>query len=357
MNSPIKNVVLFMAAFLTLLPGASMYANASPQAASSTYSADELDQLLATVALYPDPLLAQMLPAASFVDQISQAQSLLNGQVDERIIRAQNWDVSVKAIAHYPPVLRMMSDNRDWTVASGQAFVTQPQDVASSIQRLRAQAKQQGALESNSQQQVSADSGYIQVEPAESDTVYIPVYGNDYGYGYGGYYGYGSVSYSGYAIGAWLNRDWDWSGRGPYYHGWNGRGWINNSRNVVDTGNRTYVNNNFGKIDVNRNVLTRDVGNFRRSLDQSVMARHNPMAARPPAMPPGNMAPRTKPLPAAPRPLTPPSASPRLPAAPHLPGTRGPVAPMGPSIRRGPSMAPPPMHAPPPPPPPPFPHP
>src|SRR5689334_7085386 len=81
----------------------------SPQAAPA-YSAEELDQMLAPIALYPDPLLAQILPAASFADQVNEAQQQLGGHVDERFIENQNWDISVKAIAHYPSILYMMAE-------------------------------------------------------------------------------------------------------------------------------------------------------------------------------------------------------------------------------------------------------
>src|SRR5262245_16613243 len=103
---------------------------------------DELDYLLGPIALYPDPLLAQILPAATFVDQIDQAQRLLNGKVDENLIDRQDWDVSVKSIAHYPEILSQMDQHTDWTVAIGQAYIEQEQDVEQSIQRLRKLAEE-----------------------------------------------------------------------------------------------------------------------------------------------------------------------------------------------------------------------
>src|SRR5215475_7573967 len=114
--------------------------------------------MLAPIALYPDPLLAQILPAASFGDEISQAQSLLNGQVDEGLIESQPWDVSVQSLAHYPQVLQMMAENPDWTAAIGQAYVTQKRDVERSIQRLRRQAEEAGILQSTSEQVVNVAS-------------------------------------------------------------------------------------------------------------------------------------------------------------------------------------------------------
>ncbi|HEV2615062.1 MAG TPA: DUF3300 domain-containing protein, partial [Candidatus Acidoferrales bacterium] len=116
------------------------------------YSPDQMDNLLAPIALYPDPLLAQVLPAATFVDQIDDADRWVraNGQED---IDDQPWDVSVKAVAHYPEVLDMMDEKLDWTTAVGQAYVNQSTDVMESIQRLRSLAYSQGNLVSNSQWQ------------------------------------------------------------------------------------------------------------------------------------------------------------------------------------------------------------
>jgi hypothetical protein len=97
-----------------------------------------------TIALYPDPLLAQVVPAATFIDQLEEARRVLGGSTDDNQIGNQNWDVSVKSVAHYPQILDRMVEQRDWTTALGQAYVNQSTDVAKSIQRLRAQARSAG---------------------------------------------------------------------------------------------------------------------------------------------------------------------------------------------------------------------
>jgi hypothetical protein len=112
-------------------------AAATSPVSDQKYSDDELDEMLAPIALYPDPLLAQMIPAATFFDQLEEAQRTLNGKSDDNLIADQNWEVSVKSVAHYPQVLRLMVENQDRTIAIGQAYVSQPQDVSKSIQRLR----------------------------------------------------------------------------------------------------------------------------------------------------------------------------------------------------------------------------
>src|ERR1017187_7621613 len=127
----------------------------SAQGAGVLFTPDQLDNLLAPVALYPDPLLAQVLIASTFVDQIDVASRLVRANKDPKLIDTQPWDVSVKSVAHYPTVLNMMSDKLDWTTAVGQAYVSQSTDVTASIQRLRNMAHNQGNLVTTPQQEVT----------------------------------------------------------------------------------------------------------------------------------------------------------------------------------------------------------
>src|ERR1051326_7594175 len=305
-------------------PPAMQYCFAAPQLypqVAPAYSYDELDQMLAPIALYPDPLLAQILPAASFGDQVTQAQQLLGGSVDEGLIENQDWDISVKAIAHYPSILNMMVQNAGWTAALGQAYIIQPADVSRSIQRLREEARAEGVLESTSQQQVIVQPNVIRIEPAQARYIYVPAYDPEEIWGYpdligapvfpGGLIGFGT----GLLIGAWLNRDWDWHGGGPYYHGWRGGGWVRASRRYVNTGNRFYVNNQFRNVHVDRRVASRNTSDFRSRMDRNAVAREKPAVRgappagtravvpstpAPPAMKPAP-GPKVPPAPAAPR--------------------------------------------------------
>src|SRR5512137_1972127 len=102
---------------------------------SPLFTDQELDNLLAPIALYPDPLLAQMLPASTYPEEIAGAADWLRRGGSISGIDLQYWDESVKAIAHYPNVLKMMADNIDWTADLGDAFLNQPENVANSIQR------------------------------------------------------------------------------------------------------------------------------------------------------------------------------------------------------------------------------
>ena len=141
------------------------------------FTADELDDMLAPIALYPDPLLAQMLPAATFIDQIDEAARYVGQYGNSAQVDDQPWDVSVRALAHYPSVLLMMDQKYDWTVSLGQAFANQEDDVFDSVQRLRAQALAEGNLVSTPEQQViNNEDGTISIVPVEPEVIYVPQY-------------------------------------------------------------------------------------------------------------------------------------------------------------------------------------
>lgn len=235
------------------------------------YSPNQLDNLVAPVALYPDPLLAQLLVAATFPDQIQDASGWVRAN-NPYYIDDQPWDVSVKAVAHYPTVLNMMNDRLDWTIALGQAYANQSTDVMMSVQRLRNMAYAQGNLITTPQQQVIVDRGYIQIVPAQPRWIYVPVYDPGVifvrhvyrpGLGFGGFFRFGR----GFVIGAWLNYDMDWHSRRIVYEGWrdHDRGWRGRSRPYVHITN-IYVNNRYEHIRVNQAVLDRhvDYDNVRR---------------------------------------------------------------------------------------------
>src|SRR5581483_11695994 len=120
----------------------------------SYFDNDQLDNLVAPIALYPDPLLAQVLVAATFPDQIDEADREMRAGADRYDIDDAPWDVSVKAIAHYPSVLHMMASKLDWTTSLGQAYVSQSTDVMNAVQRLRIHARDAGYLATNPQQEV-----------------------------------------------------------------------------------------------------------------------------------------------------------------------------------------------------------
>jgi hypothetical protein len=174
-------------------------------------AAEELDRMLAPVALYPDPLLAQLLPAATLPAQVVSADRYAREGGDPRLIDVQPWDNSLKALARYPATLRMMDDNLAWTTDLGQAFVNQPSDVMDSVQRLRARARELGNLQSTPQQLVVVNGGIIEILPAAPQVVYVPVYQPEVVYVRPPPPGRFYVSFgAGLVVGAWLNHDCDW---------------------------------------------------------------------------------------------------------------------------------------------------
>jgi len=225
------------------------------------FSPDQLDNLLAPVALYPDPLLAQVLVAATYPDQIDEAARFTRAGSNPDDIDAQPWDVSVRAVAHYPTVLYMMADRLDWTTALGQAYVNQPDDVMASVQRLRQEAQAAGNLATNPEEQVTVDDGNIDIWPAQPQYLYVPVYDPSIVFfGSGGIFGGPVITFgTGFPIGVWLNLDCDWRHHKIYYHAWSGgAGWIARSRPYIHL-NNVYVNNNLRNVTVNRGVVSRRV--------------------------------------------------------------------------------------------------
>jgi len=229
-------------------------------------SAEQMDNLLAPIALYPDPLLAQVFPASTFVDQIDQAARWLRSNNNNPAkIDSQTWDVSVKSVGHYPQVVYMMSDKLDWTTALGQAYVNQSTDVLTSVQRLRARAKSAGYLVSTPQQVVIVEKEVIKVVPAQPQVIYVPTYNPQVVYvqpsgpSTGTVVAAAAISFGvGLAIGAWLNNDCNWYSHTVYYHGWHGSGWVTTSSHYVHV-NSVYVNHSYSTVHVNSAVVNRNV--------------------------------------------------------------------------------------------------
>jgi hypothetical protein len=151
---------------------------ASVPAPIPQYTPAQIDQLTASIALYPDPLLASMLAAATFPnDLVAAAQwSALNPAPNDAQIDVQTWDPSVKVLLHYPAVLAWMAQNIQWTQTLGTAFVNQQADVFGSVQRLRAAALAAGSLVSTPEQQVVVNGGVVQILPAAPGVLFVPVY-------------------------------------------------------------------------------------------------------------------------------------------------------------------------------------
>jgi hypothetical protein len=195
------------------------------QTPGATYSPEQLDQMLGPIALYPDPLIALILPASTLPSDLAQAANYLAANGAPGGIDAQPWDPSVKGLAHYPDVLKWMNDNLDWTQALGAAFAQQPADVMKSVQQLRAQARAAGTLVDTPQQKVDLEGDDIRIIPSQPDTIYVPEYDPSVVYetpvGYSGPF----VTFGvGYPAGVWLGYQLDWDDFGIWVGPWN-RGW------------------------------------------------------------------------------------------------------------------------------------
>lgn len=246
----------------TVAPRFAMSQDYRASTTSVAFSTEELDNLLAPIALYPDAILAQVLVAATFPDQLDVAARFVRSR-GTRDIDDQPWDVSVKSVAHYPPVLNMLADRPDWTTALGQAYAMQSSDVMESVQHLREMANAQGNLRSTSQQNVVVDGRYIRIEPAQPRVIFVPTYDPEVIYYrpvvqvgiYTGHWSFGV----GFPIGAWLSYDCDWYSRRVYYTGWNvNYGWRVVAYPYIRV-TPVYINPRYDVVYVNRTVVHRYV--------------------------------------------------------------------------------------------------
>jgi uncharacterized membrane protein YgcG len=169
-----------------LLGSVVVLAQQAPPPPDQTLSPDQLNDLVAPIALYPDPLLSQVLVAATYPLEVVQAYQWaqkntgMGGPALTQAAQQQNWDASVQALAVFPDVLKRLNDDVAWTTNLGNAFLAQQQDVMDAVQRMRQKAQQAGKLQSTAQENVvtTTDAGqpYIDIEPANPEVIYVPVY-------------------------------------------------------------------------------------------------------------------------------------------------------------------------------------
>ena len=154
-----------------------------------TYSQEDLDRMLAPIALYPDLLLSQILMASTYPLEVVEADRWLRknpnltGDALDEALKDQPWDVSVKSLCHYPEILSTMSSNLSQTSALGDAFLDQQDQVMDTVQNLRQKAQAQGNLRSTEQQTVTSEGQDIVIEPARPEVIYVPVYDPCWVYG------------------------------------------------------------------------------------------------------------------------------------------------------------------------------
>jgi hypothetical protein len=238
-----KQLLATTLSFLLILPAISSDAAAQQPAPTTVnsgqgapLSADELQQLVAPIALYPDALVAQILGAATFPDQVAAAggwlkqNKSLTGAALTKAVDAQPWDPSVKALTQFSSVLDNLANNLSWTSSLGEAYHTQASDVMSAVQVLRAKAKAAGNLKSGSQITVVQQAPQvIVIQPANPQVVYVPtynpaiVYGTPYvtpGYSTAAVVTTAAVAFGvGIAVGVAMSNSWGYSYWNCNWHG------------------------------------------------------------------------------------------------------------------------------------------
>ena len=195
---------------------------APPQSAPQQLSQEELKNLVGPIALYPDALIALILPASTVPSDLVLAERYIASNGDPAQIANQPWDDSVKSLMRYPDVLKWMDQNLEWTTALGNAFLDQPADVMNSIQALRAEAIAAGNLTDTPQQRVVREKTCVRIVPAEPEVIYVPEYDPEVVYvqPYSEDVGPLLTFSAGFAVGSWLNYDCDWDRRGIYVGQW-----------------------------------------------------------------------------------------------------------------------------------------
>lgn len=187
MNGPALKLLILAAVVTAMLS----FGASAQETRVTSYTQEQLDQMLAPLALYPDPLVGQVLMAATYPLEIVEAarwlqkpdNAALRGDQLAAALESKPWDPSIKSLVAVPSVLQMMNKNLEWAEQLGDAFIGQQADVTTAIQRLRARAMETNALQSTAQQTVTTQDGAILIEPANPDVVYVPAYDPDVVYG------------------------------------------------------------------------------------------------------------------------------------------------------------------------------
>jgi len=290
LGSLLSSTLLSALCFQTLFAQQDAQPPQAPPHAQQT--PDQLQQLVAPIALYPDSLVAQILAASTFPEQVVEADRWLQAHSDVKgdalgqAIDPQPWDPSVKALTAFPSVLGNMDKNLSWTSSLGDAYFNQQQDVMDAVQVMRQRAQGAGNLQSTSQQTVDDQDSSITIQPTDTEVVYVPAYDPWLVYGdpllaWPGWYPYPGIWFDGpypaFGIGfdigfvgafGWGFGQWgfDWRNRYPIY----------NHDRYYSRSNTFYNRNSYYRGGGERGVA-RDVQDAR----SPEAGRGNPSTARP----------------------------------------------------------------------------
>jgi len=264
-------VVLVSCLLVQFTAQASSYTSSSQagqqsQAPAAGHTPQDLQQLVAPIALYPDALVSQILAASTYpteiveADRWMQSHSNLKGEELAKEVDKQDWDPSVKAMTQFPSVLENMDKNLSWTSSLGEAYISQPQDVTEAVQTLRQQARSASHLNNTEQEKVTTQGNTIIIEPANPEVVYVPAYDPWLVYGEpiiaypgwfpvpGSYWGDPGISFGiGFGIGFFGGYGWGWHHWGYDWHGrrafFDHHEWVSHSR---DFGHEGFHHGDFG---------------------------------------------------------------------------------------------------------------
>ena len=246
-----QKLCFFMIWALVLLIAVPPEVLAQDAGGKPAFKQEELDQMLAPIALYPDSLLTQILMASTYPLEVVQADRWakqnkdMKGDALAKALEAQTWDPSVKSLVNFPQVLQMMSEKLDLTQKLGDAFLAQQKDVMDTIQKLRAKAQASGNLKTTKEQVVKVEKEVIIIESASPQVVYVPSYNPTVVYGAWAYPsyppapyyppGYGAAAFvTGVAVGA------------AWGYAWGHSNWNNGSVNV-NVNQNANINSNINR--------------------------------------------------------------------------------------------------------------
>lgn len=250
-----KHVLVFLLALLVLVASPQKLPAQEPPAAADTaqppshaqQTPEQLQQLVAPIALYPDSLVAQILAAATFPEQIVeadrwlQAHPDLKGEALAKAVDLKPWDPSVKALTAFPSVLGNMDKNLSWTSSLGDAYYNNQDEVLDAIQVMRERAQEAGTLKGTPQETVATEDSTISIEPASADEVYVPQYDPWLAYGnpidaWPDWYSYPGIWYDG--VGCWFGPGFPIGYCAGFGWGWHHWGFDRHHRFVTHNDNR-----------------------------------------------------------------------------------------------------------------------
>lgn len=227
-----SGILIAVLGFCAAIPGNTQDSLPPSAPPETPLSPQQLDDLVAPIGLYPDPLVGEVLAASTYPTEIVEAEQWVRDHANWKPTKLmdkakkQNWDPSVQGLVAFPNVLTMLSQDVSWTTQLGNAFLANQNDVMQAVQRMRAQAQAKGTLRSTPQEIVSTQQqngqSVITIQPANPDEWYVPTYNPAYVWGPPAWGVYPPLLYPGIDVGIGWGPAID---LGLWFGGWGGWGW------------------------------------------------------------------------------------------------------------------------------------